>query len=176
MMTMKFGLVLAALAVAGAASATDGAAAQLEHDFAVTQRCTIAARMAVLGAKTHPFDTKARFEYLQRGLDAASKATPGSKEHLPTVVDLSFASGGIDAMTPSERERPDADEIMLGFAAAQCAIWGIRRSKDRLEAGRQRNLACEVDSDCVRGESCRSKSGGGTECRAPRWPAPAGPR
>jgi hypothetical protein len=32
--------------------------------------------------------------------------------------------------------------------------------------GASEGLSCQVDSDCASGQSCRSKRGGGTECRA----------
>ncbi len=42
---------------------------------------------------------------------------------------------------------------------------GLRSSYNRSEDLSEPNMACEVDADCDNGKSCRSRKGGGTECR-----------
>ncbi len=41
----------------------------------------------------------------------------------------------------------------------------ISRESGRSSGSRSASMECEIDSDCVGGKHCRSKKGGGTECR-----------
>lgn len=53
-------------------------------------------------------------------------------------------------------------EVVTSF---QCTDMTLRRSSSSLPRGGG-GMQCQTDSDCSAGQSCRSRKGGGTECRA----------
>lgn len=53
-------------------------------------------------------------------------------------------------------------EVAMRF---QCTDTALRRS-GRASSGIGGGMQCHTDSDCATGQSCRSRRGGGTECRA----------
>lgn len=77
----------------------------------------------------------------------------------------SAAAGILDALVQSAQQSDAFDQCMERYGFRKADLQPVGRGY-RDGSDLNSKMACYTDSDCARGYSCRSISGGGAKCRA----------